>query len=131
MVMNTPDSAEARRQRREQFNRLAAEDLLALDQHTLEYATIDSGNPLTADKIRFRVLRAAEVFGITEFPRGYRVNGGTAKTPRYVSLAGKPATDDQLVADAMMGWLTEIAEVLEKRIASARKTHIPVETEGR
>ena len=124
------DNTDQRRQRREAMNRLAAEDLVALDLLTLEYATLQSGNPLTADKIRFRLYRIAETFGITEFPRGYKVLGGTAKTAHYVSVGSARATDDQLVADALLGWLTEIAEVLEKRVQSARPKAIIPTTGG-
>lgn len=126
-------TADARRQRREQFNRLAAEDLTALDTLTLEYATLQSGNPLTADNIRLRLFRITETFGLKEFPRGYKVYGGTGRTAFYVGVGNSDtrATDGQLVADALTGWLTEIAEVLEKKVATARPRAIIRTEEGR
>jgi|GEM_PF-4386140 hypothetical protein len=108
-------SPEDREERRQTFQRLAAEDLSVIDQLTIERQAAAAGNPLTGARIRSAIFRAAEVYDLVgrSLPRGYRVLGNGAKTPYYLQRNDNSRpTDAELVADALSGWLQEVAETL-------------------
>lgn len=119
-------SPEERRRRREEYNRLAAEDIAAIDQLTVEYLSLQTGNALTATRIKSALFRMAEAFNMIGevLPGGYRVLGTGEKTPYYLQMSDntKPS-DAQLVSDAMSGLLLEVAEIQQQRIERWKKQH--------
>ena len=77
--------------------------------------------PLDAARLRALIISATDEIGLADIGRGYRSLGGTAKTPPYLTKNGVKATDDQIVADVLTGWLPEIAERLQKTIDQINK----------
>jgi hypothetical protein len=123
-----------RADRRQLFNKLAAEDLTRIEKQTIERMSLITGNPLTEERIKQTIFRASEVFGLygMTLPRGYKVLGNGhvgGKTPNYLAMAdGNRASGATLVADAMSGWLDEVAELLESRLTPLRRANAAPET---